>query len=633
MRILITNTALAGRGGSELYVRDLALGFLERGHTPLVYSPILGEVAQEIRAATIPVVDYLDKIALPPDVIHGQHHLETLTALLHFPRVPAVSFCHGWTPWEENPPRFPRILRYVAVDLTCRDRLLFEHGIPDEQIQLLLNFVDLERFRPRTPLPARPQRALVFNNHAAEGTHLPAIRDACARLGLALDVMGAAAKTANAQPEKELERYDLVFAVGRSALEALAVGTAVVLCSPAGVGPLVTVQDLDRLRALNCGIRALRMPLTPEVLTHQISRYEAQDAMEVSRRIRATVSRDAVVDELLELYQAVRGEYDASEKAGADAEEKAVASYLRWVAPVVKDAAHTRYERTRFAIRNTNLQQTAAHRETEVQQLQSALTTSQQTVMTRDEELRVTQQTVQTLQETLMERDVEIRRLQSMGREQEVESRKTREQVRELRNTVAGWESEGQRMADWQQRARALVAGLDSLRHSRAIRLLRRFSPERDLRGTLPHALRALEQESAGMMATTSGFRLQPGINLQRVPFVTYPLSLPKANLQGIRLAPVFDLPVTTGWIEIEILSLSQRRIAQGRIPCAEIAERMPLTVTFSPHIETQAGTYWLRVSTRDVNGPVRLLEWRRYRFFGCGGLQTRACCGLVSSS
>src|SRR2546430_4332475 len=33
------------------------------------------------------------------------------------------SFCHGWLPWEETPPHFPRILRYVAVDHTCRDRL------------------------------------------------------------------------------------------------------------------------------------------------------------------------------------------------------------------------------------------------------------------------------------------------------------------------------------------------------------------------------------------------------------------------------------------------------------------------------------------------------------------------------
>ena len=98
-------------------MRDLALGLMARGHTPIVYSTQLGEVAEEIRAATIPVVADFDKIGAAPDVIHGQHHLETMTALMHFAEAPAVYFCHGWLPWEERPPKFPRIIRYLAVNV------------------------------------------------------------------------------------------------------------------------------------------------------------------------------------------------------------------------------------------------------------------------------------------------------------------------------------------------------------------------------------------------------------------------------------------------------------------------------------------------------------------------------------
>jgi hypothetical protein len=710
MRILITNTALAARAGSELYVRDLALGLLERGHTPLVYSPLLGEVAQEIRAATIPVVDHLDKIALPPDLIHGHHHLETLTALLHFPSVPAVAFCHGWTPWEETPLRFPRILRYVAVDLTCRDRLLFEHGIPEEQIQVLFNFVDLQRFCPRAPLPPLPQRALVFSNRANEGTYLPVVREACTRVGLKLDVMGFGSKTASAQPEKEIGKYDLVFATGRSALEALAVGSAVVLCNVAGIGPLVTVQELDRLRVLNYGIRALRMPLTPENLIQQISRYDAQDAAEVSRRIRSTAGRDTVVDELLLLYQSVLKEYGCSGTAKIDAEEKAVAVYLRWVAPIVKAATQTRHERNQFATRSTQLQETVtttqhtltvreeelratqqtvqtlqatvaqrdadaqrlqdtatairhtlatreeelraaqqavqtlqatvAQRDADAQRLQDAATAVQRTLTVREAELRATRQTAQTLQATVVQRDADVQRLQDAATAtrhtlaaREAELQKKQERVQALQKTVAGWEFEGRRVATWQQRARTVVVGLDSLRHCRTVRLLRRFSPERDLRDVLAPAFRPLRDESARTMPVTKGFRLQPGINLQRVPFVEYPLSVPQANLCGVRLAPVFDLPVTSGWIGVEIISPSQQSVAQGRIPCVEIDEQVPTTVQFPPLPEIQPGTYWLRAFVQEVNGPVRLLEWRRYRFFGCGSLQTRACCAFVFSS
>jgi hypothetical protein len=38
LRVLITNNTLAGRAGTELYVRDTALELLKRGHSPIAYS-------------------------------------------------------------------------------------------------------------------------------------------------------------------------------------------------------------------------------------------------------------------------------------------------------------------------------------------------------------------------------------------------------------------------------------------------------------------------------------------------------------------------------------------------------------------------------------------------------------------
>ena len=127
------------------------------------------QVAGELRAATVPVVSDLDKVSFTPDLIHGHHHLETLIAALHFPGVPIVHFCHGFLPWEEAPLHHPSIARYVAVDATCIDRLTAEEGIAPGRIERLLNFVDLQRFAPRSPLPPRPKRALVLSNQAEAG--------------------------------------------------------------------------------------------------------------------------------------------------------------------------------------------------------------------------------------------------------------------------------------------------------------------------------------------------------------------------------------------------------------------------------------------------------------------------------
>ena len=133
MRVLITNNTLDWRAGSELYVRDVAVGLLRRGHQPVAFSTRLGAVAEDLRAATVPVVDDPARLAEPPDLIHGHHHLETTVAMLHFPGVPVVSFCHGWLPWEECPPVSPRIRRYVAVDEVCRERLVAEHAVADRK--------------------------------------------------------------------------------------------------------------------------------------------------------------------------------------------------------------------------------------------------------------------------------------------------------------------------------------------------------------------------------------------------------------------------------------------------------------------------------------------------------------------
>lgn len=96
LRVLITNDALDRRAGTEVYVRDLALGLLERGHKPIAFSTVLGDVARELQAATVPVIDDLNSLAVRPDIIHGHHHVEAMMALLHFPQTPAVHFCHGW---------------------------------------------------------------------------------------------------------------------------------------------------------------------------------------------------------------------------------------------------------------------------------------------------------------------------------------------------------------------------------------------------------------------------------------------------------------------------------------------------------------------------------------------------------
>ena len=348
----MTNHALAQRAGSELYLKDVAEGLLRRGHTPIAYSTKLGEVASSLRRATIPVVDNLASISVPPDIIHGQHHIETMSALLHFAGVPAVYFCHGWFAWEEAPPRFPRILRYVAVDDTCRDRLVCEQGIPEHQVRVIRNFVDLQRFKPRPPLPDKPQRAMVFSNQASEATFLPAVREACQTAGITLDVVGFRSGNATDNPETVIGKYDIVFAKGRCAFEALAVGAAVVLCDEAGVGPMVNLSELDQLQRLNFGMRTLRDKAEPKIILRELARYDPVDARKVAQRVRATSGIETVVDQIVDLYQEVLAEYRPANGNGNTSEGVFAAAYLRGVAAHITKQREAIYQSTSYRLGN-----------------------------------------------------------------------------------------------------------------------------------------------------------------------------------------------------------------------------------------------------------------------------------------
>lgn len=344
LRVLITNYALVGDAGTERYVLDLARQLLRLGHRPVVHSSQLGPVAERLRLATVPVVDDLAVLGdWVPDVLHCQHTLETILALLHFPGTPAIYICHDWSYWLDQGPPLERVVRYVAVDETVRDRLELVHGVPGERIRIVPNWVDLTRFRPRGPLPSQPARALILSNYASPGSHLEPVREACERLGIPLDVVGRGVGNPTDRPEDLLPHYDLVFAKAKAALEAMAVGAAVVVCDARGLGPMVTGAEFDRLRRLNFGARSLQGRLDPEDVMAEVKRYDPADAALVSERVRAEAGLDAAADQLVEVYRDAIAE-GARLTPDPVAEGRVLATFLRPVSERLRVGEETAWK-------------------------------------------------------------------------------------------------------------------------------------------------------------------------------------------------------------------------------------------------------------------------------------------------
>jgi hypothetical protein len=331
-RVLLTNAWLNSRGGTECNVRDLAIGLLHRGHRPIVYSPVLGEFSEEIRTRGIAVIDDLRLLAEPPDIIHGHHLIQTAEALIHFPTTPAIYVCNAWEFWVEQPPKFPQIQIYGAVSEAVRDRLVHAEGIDPEKVILLLNAVDLARVPARRrPLSRTVQRAICFTYGKA---HVPILRSACERLGIEFDTLGRCADRLVTHPERELADCDLVFATGRSAIEALCCGAAVIVCDDRGLGRLVNSKNYEKFRKLNFALRALTEPLSIETIVAELKKYDFEDAALITERTRIDASLEFLLDRVLEIYRAIITSWSQAQvETNAPASRRATLDFLHNALP------------------------------------------------------------------------------------------------------------------------------------------------------------------------------------------------------------------------------------------------------------------------------------------------------------
>jgi len=222
-------------------------------------------------------------------------------------------------------------------------------GIKPDQIATIYNFVDLERFLPRPPLPRMPRSVLVFSNYA-QCIH-EAIREECRSFGIErLDVIGLGSGRPTARPEEILPQYDIVFAKGRAAIEAIATGCAVVVADYSRAAGIVTSANLDELRRLNFGVRTLQRPLSREVVRQALASYDPVDSGRVAAALRATASLSSAVDQYLTVYDEVMRAW--RNRPGHSAPKGALAQasrYLRWLSPVIKDRHDARHRVERLS--------------------------------------------------------------------------------------------------------------------------------------------------------------------------------------------------------------------------------------------------------------------------------------------
>ncbi|MCA9192407.1 MAG: glycosyltransferase [Planctomycetales bacterium] len=300
--ILITNLVLDRGTGTEMYTYDLVLALERKNYRPVIYCPRPGKLALRMRQEGICVVQDIQHLNSSPDVIQGHHTVETLAAAARFPQSPVVFVCHDCSQWHDTPPRLPNILRYVAVDQACYDRLVFQHGVPAQLVELIPNGVDLERFPLRKQVAPQPRSVLLFGN-SFKKRHLRIVQSTFP--GLQASCIGLFSRRWVSQPAQLLPQFDVVIARGRSAREALATGASVIVGDPTGIGGLVTPENYEWYAANNFGRRLLRQPFSPTVLAEALSGYSTDQINVVTRLHRVRNGLESSVDLLCQVYDQV----------------------------------------------------------------------------------------------------------------------------------------------------------------------------------------------------------------------------------------------------------------------------------------------------------------------------------------
>jgi len=314
MRILITQRKLVRWGGSEVFTIELVKALRGRGHEVVVFCPRPGDLAKIIHPSGAAVKSRLADIPWPPDIIHGQHHLQAVAALSYFADVPAIYYCHGWEPWVAKVPLHPRIRNYVMMCEWLVSPTATALDIPRDRIMAIPNFVNTERFSEVRSPPDRPRRALLFGEVWFNADELLRLERACFEAGMSLDKIGYPYGNPQERPEAFLQDYDLVFAIGRCAMEAIACGCAVITIVPKQGGELVTPENFDAWIFSNFspvyGNSAVQ--IHAEWLKKELSKYSPESTAKVTARLRAEHELCGAVDKIEKIYLRTLDDYGSN---------------------------------------------------------------------------------------------------------------------------------------------------------------------------------------------------------------------------------------------------------------------------------------------------------------------------------
>jgi hypothetical protein len=184
--------------------------------------------------------------------------------------------------------------------------------------------------------PVQPKRVLVYDDHLLpRGTVVTEIGKAAAELGLEVELIGRRFGCTIDNPEALLPHYDIVCAMGRKAIEALACGCAVVVLAPSNCGRMLDERNFERLRDADFSADADTPQATADRIRQEFNRYSAASCLALSAKVRSMSDFRSYAAGIDFIYRSAISMHDGYAE-DLDAEQQATSAYLRNLSVVIK---------------------------------------------------------------------------------------------------------------------------------------------------------------------------------------------------------------------------------------------------------------------------------------------------------
>jgi hypothetical protein len=303
MKILLATNALDHPGGSETYLLTVAFALERLGHEVAIYTLEPGEMSELADQSGLRVAVSDQQLDDAYDAIIGQDGVTSYALAERFPSARHLFVSHSADYPFQYPPQLPGT---VGAVVAFNDRVVgrLESLAHCPRLIRLRQPIDTWRFTVRGSLPPRPKSLTVLSNYM-EGERLEIVRGAAREMGMSFAVLGSSeGGEPTLTPEEVLRRSDVVLAVGRSALEAMACGCAVYVFGHLAADGWVTQHSYEAFERDGFASLATERMVDTDTLCADLADYDA--AMGTVNRGLVVRHHDAA-KHAAELVAALRG--------------------------------------------------------------------------------------------------------------------------------------------------------------------------------------------------------------------------------------------------------------------------------------------------------------------------------------